>query len=76
MGNRRGGVGMGSVYDSKDDLVLPAFRGDWHTVGDVLAQMDLEEVEVVAEVLQRLANRANHVYYAKLSEAYDRGAEE
>ena len=63
---------MRSLYDSRDDLILPAFRGDWKTVKDVLTEMDLDEVEVVAEVLMRLANRANQMYYHKLGEAYDK----
>lgn len=65
---------MRSPYDSRD-LILPAFRGDWKTVEDILAEMDLDEVEVVAEVLMRLANRANRVYYRKLGEAYDKEGE-
>ena len=64
---------MYEIEDRRTDVVLPAMRGDWITVERLLSEMDFDDVEVVAEVLQRLANRANRVYYRKLAEAYDKG---
>lgn len=57
--------------DQRTELFLPALRGDWMTFDRLLSEMELDDVEVVTEVLQRAANRANRVYFKKLAQAYD-----